>query len=230
MSSTAEQYQDLQALYLDDTWQGVLHPLHYIDGIIFAVSAAPEIPLPDQWLPWCIKGRGVITDAQIERLTISLMARLQGRLNAMREEQFDLPEDCDFAANRAEEDEQSRSSVALRTWLGGLLFGHQKLASVWLSAWQHMGAKIAQSNDVSEDLLAEMRRDLSHCLRMFATFADPELAIEKAQQHGNGELHKKLPVIFKSFHLALKQYVDISGKLVGYLPNQFEIGSGNKLH
>ena len=159
------------------------------------------------------------------------MALLQSRLNAMREERFDLPTECEFVTSTGNTALESGASSELQAWLTGLLFGHQKLEPVWLAAWTHMQAKLNSDtkddnhNNESEGLLFSARKDLSHCLRMFSTFANPELAIQQAEQNGNPQLAEKLPIIFKSFHLALKQYVDISGKLVSYLPNQFEMYS-----
>ncbi|WP_232359704.1 UPF0149 family protein [Paraneptunicella aestuarii] len=176
---------------------------------MFAISSAPEIPMPDVWLPWVVKGQGKIGDKDVDQLTSLLLALLKSRLNEMRDEQFFLPEGCTYTSDK-------NSSDALELWLTGLLFGHQQLEGVWQDAWKHIQNK-------APDELPKLQRDLSHCLRMFSTFANPQLAIEQARQRGNPELEGKLPIIFKSFPKALKQYVDIAGKLVGYIPNQFEM-------
>ena len=189
-------------------WRAVLHPFMYIDGLLFAVSAAPEIPMPDVWLPWVVKHQGDIQQQHIDQLMGVLLARLKSRLSSMRDERFHLPDNCCFETNA--------SNVALSHWLTGLLFGHQQLDVVWQDAWQQMLTKNPQAQK-------NLRRDLSHCLRMFSTFADPHLAIQQAKDNGNPELEAKLPQIFLSFPKALQQYVDISGKLVSYLPNQFEL-------
>lgn len=180
----------------------------HIDGLLFAVSAAPEIPMPDVWLPWVVKNQGDIRQKQIEQLMGVLLERLKARLSSMRDERFHLPQECGF--------EGKSSNDALIQWLTGVLIGHQQLEPVWRDAWQHMLDKEPESQ-------AALKRDLSHCLRMFSTFADPQLAIQQANENGNSQLEDKLATIYLSFPKALQQYVDISGKLVSYLPNQFEM-------
>lgn len=180
----------------------------YIDGLMFAVAAAPEIPMPDTWLPWVVKQSGNIAAKDADELTSLLLALLKHRLAEMRDETFLLPKDCQFNAKQ--------SNLPLKQWLTGLMIGHQQLEPVWLQAWQCVQEK-------QPGALPELQRNLSHCLRMFSTFAEPELAIEQAQQRGNKALAEKLPAIFQSFPKALKQYVDIAGLLVSYIPNQFEM-------
>ncbi|MCY7295327.1 UPF0149 family protein [Alteromonas sp. a30] len=201
-------FKKLEQICASPQWRHVLHPCLYIDGVLFAVSAAPEIPMPEVWLPWVVKNQGGIQQKHIDQLMGVLLERLKSRLSSMRDERFYLPERCQFEAQSSNQD--------LTDWLTGLLVGHQQLESVWQDAWQHMlkGAPEEQ---------AALRRDLSHCLRMFSTFADPTLAIQQAKETGNLSLEGKLAQIFLSFPKALQQYVDISGKLVSYLPNQFEL-------
>ena len=180
----------------------------HIDGLMFAIAAAPEIPMPATWLPWIVKTSGNIEAKDADELTSLLLALLKHRLSEMQDETFLLPKDCQFHA--------TQSNLPLKQWLTGLMVGHQQLEPVWLEAWQCVQQQEPQ-------VLTKLKRDLSHCLLMFSTFAEPELAIEQAKQKGNNELVEKLPVIFQSFPKALKQYVDISGSLVSYIPNQFEM-------
>lgn len=201
--------QQLKQLCQSPNWKDIVHPYFYIDGLVFAVSAAPEIPMPDVWLPWVVKGQGQINTEDADQLTSLLLALLKSRLNEMKDEQFFLPKECTYS-------KEQTSSDPLQQWLTGLMYGHQKLEPVWQDAWKHMVEKTPEDQPI-------LQRDLSHCLRMFSTFAHPDLAIEQAMQRGNEELADKLPAIFNSFPKALKQYVDISGKLVGFMPNQFEM-------
>ena len=36
-------------------FKNVLPNAYHVDGMIFAVAAAPEIPMPEQWMPWLIQ-------------------------------------------------------------------------------------------------------------------------------------------------------------------------------
>lgn len=199
---------NLQQMCQSEDWQGILHPYHTIRGIVFAAASAPEIPMPETWFPWVIKHSGTISEMQIQELSSALLELLQQCLKKMRDNEFSLPEECEF-------NETELSNEPLRQWLTGLLLAHKNLQGVWQDSWDKMVEKSPES-------CAKLQQDLSHCLRMFSTFADAELALVQAQQRGNDKLESVLPKIFLSFPKALKQYVDISGELVTYIPNQFE--------
>lgn len=188
---------------------GVLHPYAFIQGVVFAVAAAPEIPMPEKWLPWVMKTSHQLTSIeQADNLTDILMKILQIQLKSMSEEKIFLPMGVTF-----NQDGQKQSSVA--TWCQGMLFGHSQLESVWQHAWNKM-----QVSDATQ--MQPLQKDLSHCLYMFSTFADIPLAVKQAENRGNDQLLNILPKIFLSFPQTLKTYVGLSGRLVDYLPNQFE--------
>jgi uncharacterized protein len=188
---------------------GVLHPYAFIQGVVFSVAAAPEIPMPEKWLPWTIKASNQLTSTeQADNLTDVLMQILQQQLKSMSEEKIHLPMGITF-----KEDEQEQSSVAV--WCQGMLFGHSQLESVWQHAWNKM-----QVSEVTQ--MQQLQKDLSHCLYMFTTFADISLAVKQAESRGNDQLLNILPKIFLSFPETLKTYVGLSGRLVDFLPNQFE--------
>ena len=188
---------------------GVLHPYAFIQGVVFAVAAAPEIPMPETWLPWVLKRSNQLTSTeQADNLTDILMKMLQEQLKSMSEEKIHLPLGITFS-----QDEQEQSSVAV--WCQGMLFGHSQLEPVWQKAWNKMlVSELAQ--------MQQLQKDLSHCLYMFTTFADIPLAVKQAESRGNDQLLNILPKIFLSFPQTLKTYVGLSGRLVDFLPNQFE--------
>jgi uncharacterized protein len=74
-----------------------------------------------------------------------------------------------------------------------------------------------QSSEVSD-----LQKDLKHCLNMFSTFADIPFALQQASRKGNTQLETNLATIYQSLPDTLRTYVKTSGKLVDYLPNQFE--------
>jgi uncharacterized protein len=202
-------HASLHTLCESEELSGVLHPYAFIQGIVFAVAAAPEIPMPEKWLPWAIKTSNQLTSTeQADNLTDILMKILQLQLKSMSEENIHLPIDITF-----NQDSHKQSSVAL--WCQGMLFGHSQLESVWQNAWNKM-----QVNDDTQ--MQPLQKDLSHCLYMFTTFADIPLAVQQAEKRGNDQLLNILPKIFLSLPQTLKTYVGLSGRLVDYLPNQFE--------
>ena len=202
-------HASLSSLCESEELIGVLHPYAFIQGIVFAVAAAPEIPMPEKWLPWAIKTSNQLTNNdQADKLTDILMKILQVQLKSMSEEKIHLPMGMTFKHNSKEQ-----SSVAV--WCQGMLFGHSQLELVWQHAWNKM-----QVSEVTQ--MQPLQKDLSHCLYMFTTFADIPLAIKQAEDRGNDQLLNILPKIFLSFPETLKTYVGLSGRLVDYLPNQFE--------
>jgi len=187
----------------------VLHPYAFIQGLVFAVAAAPEIPMPEEWLPWAIKTNNQLTSTeQADKLTDILMKVLQEQLKDMSEEKIALPKDVIFTP-------QGQEPSPVATWCQGLLYGHSQLESVWQQAWNKM--KVSEKTQMQQ-----LQKDLSHCLYMFTTFADVPLAVKQAENRGNDQLLNILPKIFLSFPQTLKTYVGLSGRLVDFLPNQFE--------
>jgi uncharacterized protein len=202
-------HASLSSLCVSEELLDVLHPYAFIQGVIFAVAGAPEIPMPEKWLPWALKASNQLTsNAQADKLTDNLMKLLQVQLQNMSEEKIHLPMGITF-----NQDGQEQSSVAM--WCQGMLFGHSQLESVWQHAWNKM-----QVSD--ETQMQQLQKDLSHCLYMFTTFADIPLAVKQAENRGNDQLLNILPKIFLSFPETLKTYVGLSGRLVDFLPNQFE--------
>lgn len=202
-------HASLNSLCESDELSGVLHPYAFIQGVVFAVAAAPEIPMPEKWLPWVIKTTNQLTSTeQADNLTDILMKMLQEQLKSMSEEKIHLPLGISFS-----KEEHTQSSVAV--WCQGMLFGHSQLESVWQNAWNKM-----QVSEMTQ--MQQLQKDLSHCLYMFTTFADIPLAVKQAENRGNDQLLNILPKIFLSFPQTLKTYVGLSGRLVDFLPNQFE--------
>ncbi|MFT5676453.1 MAG: hypothetical protein ACI808_002398 [Paraglaciecola sp.] len=199
--------------YADKELSDSLFSYEYILGLIFAVAAAPEIPMPEKWLIWVFKQRGQLScEQQADKLTDVLMGLLQRQLKNMSDGKISLPADFQYPHEISPENHVSR-------WFAGLLAGHSQLENVWQQAWQKMGAQSAEQIFV-------LQRDLRHCLGLFSTFADIPLALQQAQDKGGSEhqtkLEGSLPKIFLSLPESLQTYVNLSGKLVDFLPNQFE--------
>ncbi len=186
----------------------------YAEGVIFAVASAPEIPMPEEWMPWVIDQTGShsISKAQADDLADGLMKLLRDALDAMRKQAALLPVYCKWS-------EKSADRRALCDWLKGLLTGHQQLEKVWQRAW-HEGGE--QGSDLSE--LAER---LTRCLKLFSTLAEPEQALANAPDAQRSVLQDGLPKLSASLPAMLQEYVAISGELAGHLPNQFETFQSN---
>lgn len=200
---SVRQTEDL-AYYCSEGLNGVLHSYDYVQGMVFSVAAAPEIPMPETWLPWAFCKHGQLNGIeQADKLTDLLMKELQSQLQIMRDDKVALPQRLTFS---------TAPDSPVSQWLNGLLAGHSQLETVWQQAWQ----RVAQQ---SPNKLPKMQKDLRYCLSMFTTFANPSLAIE---QSGSESLESNLPKIFLSLSDALNTYTGLSGLLVDFMPNQFE--------
>ena len=198
-------HQNLFRLVETGNDKGYLQAPYCVLGTVFAVAAAPDIPLPDVWLPWLIKPElGLPAVPQLTLINDVAMACLQWQLQHMRDDNITLPAAVQYST-------QVDSPLAL--WMQGLLLAHTRLDSVWQTAWRAMLS--AQHADVGA-----LQKDLKHCLSVFSTFADISFALQQARD--KEQLATSLPRIFVSLPRVLATYVTLSGRLVEYLPNQFE--------
>ncbi|MCC2617269.1 YecA family protein [Aestuariibacter halophilus] len=187
----------------------IVHPTDHVAGLVCFVASAPEIPMPDQWLPWSLAVHGQLPDqTQADALADVLMKGLQQQLAAMRSGDPLLPGGYECPAI-----DQADAPVSL--WLTGGLAAHKQLENTWQHAWQRM-----QHKDPHK--APDAAKTLKHCLRLFSTFANVPLAVAQAREAGNQQLVTALPSIFNGLEPALQAYVSLAGQLSGYLPNQFE--------
>jgi uncharacterized protein len=176
-----------------------------IIGTLFAVAAAPDIPLPDVWLPWIFKHSAQLQDINdLHSIHAAAMACLQWQLQQMRDEKITLLEGLEYSL-------QNNSPLA--QWMQGVLLAHTQLDKVWHKAWQAM--LNSQHGEVDK-----LQKDLKHCLSVFSTFADIPFALQQAKD--KAQLTTALPLIYRSIPKVLRTYVATSGQLIEYLPNQFE--------
>ncbi|MDP5040503.1 MAG: YecA family protein [Paraglaciecola sp.] len=186
----------------------VLEPYSML-GCIFGVASAPEIPLPTQWLPWLFKAPVPTQYSEdVDQLADAAMLCLQWQLKNMRDEHVEFMQGLALPAPPYKDGH-------LSFWLQGLLLAHSQLDSTWQKAWQ------AMLNTSSKDI-ETLHKDLKYCLGMFSTFADIPFALQQAKSKGNDKLEQNLATIYLSLPDTLRTYVETSGKLVEYLPNQFE--------
>ncbi|GAA0858549.1 UPF0149 family protein [Aliiglaciecola litoralis] len=194
----------------DLEFKSTLHSSDYVGGLVFSVCAAPEIPMPDEWLNWVFNQHGQLASAQdADKIAETLMSVLQQQLTEMRSETFRIP----MQGQTLPEDPNSNMPVS--KWLKGLLVGHSQLEAVWQRCWQELVEK-------QPEKLPSLKRNLKHCLMMFSTFANVPMAVEQAQRAGNHKLLDNIDKIYASLPDALKTYVEVSGQLAQHLPEQFE--------
>ena len=205
--SMAVCHQNLFALVDSGNDKGHLQAPYCVLGTVFGVAAAPDIPLPDVWLPWLLKAQARLPAMpQLTLINDIAMACLQWQLQHMRDDSIIMPAGVEYSA---------LSGSPMSLWMQGLLLAHTRLDAVWQTAWQAM--LNARHADV-----AGLQKDLKHCLTVFSTFADIPFALTQSHGDKRKQLENSLPKIFVSLPRVLATYVTISGRLVEYLPNQFE--------
>ncbi|TKB03148.1 UPF0149 family protein [Alteromonas portus] len=209
------------------SFENVLPDAYYVDGMIFAVASAPEIPMPEQWMPWLIQSSDShLVDKDVDRLADTLMNGLRAHLDFMRQEKSPIPSELTVAI---EVQGATRPSKELESWLNGLLHVHKQLEPVWQNAWNHWEKHIEKNkanknernNDETEHTEPAEAR-LSRCLKLFSTLANFELALSYRNDNQADQLERNINMLVKQIPAMLADYTKLSGELAGALPNQFE--------
>ncbi|QJR80124.1 UPF0149 family protein [Alteromonas pelagimontana] len=205
---------DLKHLYANQEVATLLPDEYFTRGFIFAVATAPDIPLPEVWMPWLIQGQGnTLSTHIIDNLADGLMNTLRDCLQNMRDENKLLPEGCKWAKEKA-------GRRNLEHWLTGLLEGHRQLEPCWQKAW-----KLAQEKPEKAPLATgeDPAKRLRRCLKLFTLLADVELAKAARDEAQVSALEDNLPILYKQLPSMLAEYVRLAGELAQALPNQFEM-------
>ncbi|MFC3122349.1 UPF0149 family protein [Agaribacter flavus] len=203
----------LSPLYDSIADSSFLHDRHFVEGAILGACSCPEIPLPDDWLPWVVQEHNQIQNKeQADRVFSKLFDYFRYILSEMRNDEFASTLPLHYS--------QASLNAELQAFMQGLIYAHQQCEKVWHMAWQ----KMREQNPDDAPVLA---KDLKHCLLMFSSFADLEQAGVQAAERGEHSLSDKLPLIAQSLPKAMEKYLNISGKLASYLPNQFETFSAD---
>ncbi|MAI63501.1 MAG: hypothetical protein CL600_01240 [Alteromonas sp.] len=213
----------------------VLPSAEKVDGMIFAVAACPEIPMPEQWMPWLIQSASSqLVDSDVDILADTLMNGLRAHLDFMRQGRIALPPHCmeTIVTTDAGKEEMIKPSSALSQWLNGLLIVHKNVEPVWQNAWQLAEKKQANIDRLNHEDAEEKAANnegeapevqLSRCLKLFTTLANIDLAYQQRQPQHAEQLSKNLPILVKQLPALLKDYTTLAGDLAGALPNQFEM-------
>lgn len=193
----------------------VLPSQHETDGFIFAIAAAPEIPLPERWMPWLVRAsEGRLRSDDVDTIADHLMACLRMHLDVMRHEGIALPAGCRWDEQQAVTVTEATFPDDVSVWLKGLLTAHHHVEGDWQHAWQ-------TSNSSASDNETRAVR-LKRALRLFSTLADIDLALEARTAEQAQALKNNLTLLWRQLPQQLADYVALSGELEGLLPNQFE--------
>ncbi len=200
--------KSLDVLFSDIGDSHFLQNQFFVEGTILGACSCPEIPLPDDWLPWTILHHNKIEDTvQADRVFSQLFEYFRCVLAEMRNNIYAPPRYLQYSL--------ASSNLELQSFMQGLIYAHQQCESIWQNAWVLMQAKNAEK-------APSLSKDLKHCILMFSTFADIKQATMQAEQRNESAFSQNLPTISRSIPAAISKYLAISGELAAYLPNQFE--------
>ena len=219
MSETARPIDILLPVFEKGKLTHVLPSAYKADGMIFAVAASPEIPMPEQWMPWLIQSSSsALVDKDVDALADVLMNNLRAHLQCMTDDSPLMPTRCEYPGG--EVDTAPEIPAELAQWLEGLLYVHQQLEDVWQQAWEKLSAKEALREDINASDTPEKR--LSRCLKLFTTLANVELALQYRKPGQAQQLKENLPLLWKQLPAMIQDYIALAGELSAALPNQFE--------
>lgn len=207
MASQDSAIASLDAVFKNPKMQHVLPSQFHTDGFIFAIAAAPEIPMPERWMPQLIRGgNDALLSEEVDHLADCFMGCLRQHLDAMRNEQISLPATCRWSS-----DASDTLPSDLSDWLQGVLQAHQFVEKDWQQVWSSSARNTADNAD-----------RLKRSLRLFSTLADVSLALQSRTPEQADMLQKNIPLLWRQLPEQLKDYVTLSGELAQSLPNQFE--------
>ncbi|GGW92988.1 UPF0149 family protein [Alteromonas halophila] len=210
MSQPETPFDNLTPLYQHTAMAGVLPPQHETDGFIFAIAAAPEIPMPERWMPWLIRGSETsLRSDDVDIIADTLMTCLRDHLALMRNEQVGLPADCEWAREK-----EGGIPAQVSQWLTGALLAHQHVEGDWQRAWDDA----ADTDEQAESRAVRLKR----ALRLFTTLSDTAMALKARNEAQAMQLKENLPLLWRQLPAQLADYVALAGELAGLLPNQFE--------
>ena len=103
---------------------------HELQGFLFAVTCAPELAKPSEWLPIVFgdKDAGYETLEEAREVLGELMALYNSMNAAVAEDRAALPIDCAFRSNLLANLE---ADAPVAQWSRGFLRGHQWLEESW---------------------------------------------------------------------------------------------------
>ncbi len=203
----------LQQLFEQSLWQDTLYPPHKIHGMLFAIGCVPEIPLPETWLGYVFEQHAQVPQqSDLVLLTHELMNALAEVLADIQNTELGFSHAWQFQSQQSSIAKTAQTSPDYAVFLQGVLFVHAAQQAQWQAAWEYM----PQAEQAIHS------KTLSHCLSLFTTFADVTLSLSNKSEDQQAALVNALPQIFASLPGALTQYIELSGVLAGYLPDQLE--------
>ena len=189
----------------------VIQPTEYISGMIFAIAACPELPMPNHWLPLVFKSPPErAKDQQINQLFDDLMSVFKVQLLDIQSSEIGLPSQCVSVNNEC-------SDASIAQWCKGFVFAHSNNQSCWQRAWD------IKSDDTK--LIKKYSKDLSRILKLTSTLADFTFALEQRQESQRKALLDNKLSLHKSLIPCLREYLVIAEELSKVLPENIELQS-----
>lgn len=174
---------------------------HELQGFLFAITSAPELIKPSEWLPLIGNDEDLAFASQSEAQRIlGLVMSLYNQINASVIRRSDAtPSGCRFLADT---DENLQEQAPVSQWSRGFVQGHSWLEELW--------------NEYVPDDALEMSQELGACAMTLSFFSSRPMAEALFCEGGDGyrpmdpeEFARFAETIRRLFPSALASYADI---------------------
>ena len=156
---------------------------HELQGFLFAVTSAPELIRPSEWLPLISNEEDMCyADLREAQRILGLIQVLYNQINASVIERSDaLPFGCEFLADTLANLEEQ---APISQWSRGFVEGHDWVMDLW--------------NEYVSDESAELSKELGACLMTLSFFSSRPMAEALYREGGDGERPME-PEAFEAF-------------------------------
>lgn len=183
---------------------------HELQGFLFAVSCAPELIRPSEWLPLISNDEDIgYADLNEAQEIMGLITTLYNEINTGVIERSDsMPSGCEFLADTAANIDES---AAISQWSRGFTLGHNWLGELW--------------SDCIPDDQNELSQELGACMMTLSFFSSRQMAeafhleAQPAERKTIEEFAETIRTLFPS---ALASYAHIGRTIAEVLAGEGE--------
>ena len=189
----------------------------YIAGVVFAISASPEIPMPQEWF-------ALTFSTQPERASQQLLNEYcDDLIELFKAQAIDIQNRHIWHPPHTHDEPALTRDSTLAHWCRGFLFAHKHLEAQWRRGWHLVSQKEPAK-------VVEFDRTLTRVLKLASTLADFEFALQQRQAPQRQQLTASRHQLIASLASCLREYIVIAESLSMVLPEirEFETQESGK--
>jgi uncharacterized protein len=185
---------------------------HELQGFLFAISCAPELIQPSEWLPLISNEEDMgFADLSEAQRILGLVMVLYNQTNASVIQRTDaMPSGCRFLADTSE---NLKEQAPVSQWSRGFVQGHSWLEELWI--------------EYVPDESSEMSQELGACLMALSFFSSRSMAEalyreadERERPMEPEEFARFADTMHRLFPSALASYADIGRTIAEVMRRQ----------